>query len=146
MPGPVVAGILAVASAEDVLRHGFEAAHDRDVPLHVLVAGPAAVAGRVDDVHEVIGRWSQKYPVLPATVSVRAGLDAVIVLTAATSGGGLLVAAETHGSREDAIIRALAANRLALWTQNMRFLAGDAAGEALVREEPDRVFTQLGSG
>lgn len=107
MPGPVVAGILAVVSAEDVLRHGFEAAHDRDVPLHVLVAGPAAVTGPVDDVHEVIERWTDKYPVVPVTVSVRPGLDAAIVLAATTSGGGLLVVAEAHGSREDAIIRAL---------------------------------------
>jgi hypothetical protein len=107
MPGPVVAGILAVASAEDVLRHGFEAAGDRDVPLHVLVAGAAAVAGPAGEVHQVIERWSEKYPAVPVTVSVHAGLDAAIVLAAATHDGGLLVVAETHSLREDAIIRAI---------------------------------------
>jgi hypothetical protein len=96
MPGPVVAGILAVASAEDVLRHGFETAHDRDMPLHVLVAGPAAVAGLAEDVREVIERWSQKYPAVPVTASDRAGLDAATVLAAAANSGELLVVAETH--------------------------------------------------
>jgi hypothetical protein len=107
MSGPVVAGILAVASAEDVLRHGFEAAHDRDVPLHVLVAGPAAVAGLGDDVPEVIEHWSEKYPAVPVTVSAHAGVDAAIVLAAAAHGSELLVVAEAHDPGEGAIIRAI---------------------------------------
>jgi len=106
MADPVVAGILAVASAEDVLRHGFEAAGDRGVWLHVLVAGPAAAAGPVDELFDLIELWSEKYPAVPVTVRVRAGLDAAIVLAAAARGGELVLA-EPHGPREDAILRAL---------------------------------------
>lgn len=108
MRGPVVAGILAVGPAEDVLRHGFEAAGDRGVPLHVQVAGPAATADPAGELPEMIERWAGKYPAVPVTVSVRAGLDAVIVLAAATHGGDLLVVAEPRDARETAIVRALA--------------------------------------
>lgn len=105
MPGPVVAGILAVTSAEDVLRHGFEAAQDRDVPLRVLVAGPAASAA--EELHDVFERWAGKHPDVPATVSVRGVLDAVVVLAAAAQEGALLVVAESHDPREEAVVRAL---------------------------------------
>jgi hypothetical protein len=105
MPAPVVAGILATASAEDVLRHGFETARDRDVPLHILVAGPAAAA--VGELRDLIERWTEKYPAVPSTVSVRTGVDAAIVLVAAAHGGDLLVVAEPCDARETAIVRAV---------------------------------------
>jgi len=107
MPGPVVAGILAVASAEDVLRHGFAAADDRGVRLHVLVAAPAATAGPVAELRDLIERWTEKYPGVPVMVSIRAGLDAAIVLAAAARGSGLLVVAEPRDARESAVVQAL---------------------------------------
>jgi hypothetical protein len=44
---------------------------------------------------------------VPVSVSVRVGLDAAIVLAAAANGAELLLVAETHGRREDAIIQAI---------------------------------------
>lgn len=105
MPAPVVAGILAATSAENVLRHGFETARDRDVPLHILVAGPAATD--VGELRDLIERWTEKYPAVPATVSVRPGVDAAIVLAAAAHGGEMLMVAEPCDARETAIVRAV---------------------------------------
>ena len=106
--GPVLAGILAVATAEDVLRRSFAEARRRTVTLRVLLAGPVTAAGEDALVGDLVDRWAEKYPDVPVTVAVRGGLDAAITLTAATRRCGLAVVAEPTDAHEAAVVEALA--------------------------------------
>ena len=78
MTGPVLAGILAVRTAEEVLRLAFDEAQDRGVPVRVLATVDEA------DLPDIVERWSGKYPEIPVTVCIRRAIDPAITLTAAT--------------------------------------------------------------
>jgi hypothetical protein len=105
MIGPVLAGILAASTAEDVLRHAFGEAQHRAVALRVMAAGLAP-----DDepiVTELVERWAGKYPDVPVSVSVHSVVDAAITMTAATRRCGLAVLARPSDARTAAVVRAV---------------------------------------
>ncbi|MEV4346455.1 hypothetical protein AB0J83_18465 [Actinoplanes sp. NPDC049596] len=104
--GPVVAGILAEQSAEDVLRVAFPEAQGRDVPLRVVVAG-AAASFAATGVPETIERWGEKYPGVECTVAVRAGLDAAVTLVAGARGSALMVVGKPVNRRDAAVLQAV---------------------------------------
>jgi len=106
--GPVLAGIMAAATAEDVLRCCFAEAGRREVGVRVLLAGPVPEAGVDVLVGDLVDRWAEKHPAVPVTVEVRRGLDAAITLTAATLHCGLVVVAEPADAQEAAVAHALA--------------------------------------
>ena len=106
--GPVLAGILAAAAAEDVLRRCFAEARHRGVGVRVLLGGPVTAAGEDAQVGDLVDRWADKYPDVPVTVAARRGLDAAITLTAATRRCGLVVVAEPTDTHDAAVVQALA--------------------------------------
>jgi hypothetical protein len=101
---PVLACILAVTTAEEVLRRGFDEAQRRATHLRLLVAEPAAAD--LDSLSELVQLWSEKYPDVARTVSARPGLDAAITLTAAARDCILVVVAEPGDARTAAVVRA----------------------------------------
>jgi hypothetical protein len=105
-PGPVLAGILTVASAEDVLRLAFDEADSRVAALRVVTAGlpPGADA----ELSDLVTRWAAKYPDIPVTVAARHVVDPAITLTAATLGCCLAVLPGSTGARAAAVVRAVA--------------------------------------
>jgi len=106
MTGPVLAGILAVSSAEDVLRLAFDEAQGRAVAVWVMAAGPAG-----EDEAELSGiveRWSGKFPDVAVTVSARSGVDPAIALTAATRTCSLAVLARPTDAYATALAGAVA--------------------------------------
>jgi hypothetical protein len=103
--GPVLAGILAVNSAEDVLRFAFDEAQRRAVPLRVLAAGLAEDDRAALD--DAVGRWAGKYPGVPASVSVRDGLDPAICLAAAARTSCLAVLTAPGDARATAVVDAV---------------------------------------
>jgi hypothetical protein len=105
--GPVLAGILAIRSAEDVLRCAFAEAQRRDVALHVLAAGPPPAAGEEAMVRDLVDRWAEKYPAVPVTFSRRHGVDAAITLAGAGRRCGVVVVAEPADGHDAAVVRAL---------------------------------------
>ncbi|GIF01765.1 hypothetical protein [Paractinoplanes rishiriensis] len=140
--GTVTAGILTVDSAEDVVRHGFAVAQDHGVALHVLLMEQAANVLPTGELTDLIERWAEKYPQVPVTVSVRAGIDAAIVLAAASRRCGLLVLAAPHGARETGVFRAVRRRaRCPLSVAKADPGGGGAAGEPggrAGRQAPDR--------
>ena len=78
MTGPVLAGILAVGTAEDVLRLAFDEAQGRGVAVRVVSTVDAA------ELPDLVERWSGKYPETPVTVAIRRAIDPAITLTAAS--------------------------------------------------------------
>ena len=105
--GPVLAGILATRSADDILRCAFAEAQRRDVALHVLTAGPSPTADEEVRVRDLVDRWAEKYPAVPVTFSRRHGIDAAITLTGASRRCGLVVVAEPADGHDAAVVRAL---------------------------------------
>jgi hypothetical protein len=106
MTGPVLAGILAASTAEEVLRHAFDEAQHRAVALRVVAAGLDP-----DDepaLSELVERWAGKYPDVPVSVAVRGVVDPAITLTAATRHCGLAVLARPGDARTAAVVRAIA--------------------------------------
>jgi hypothetical protein len=99
--GPVLAGILAAGSADDVLRFAFAEADRRRVAVEVLDVGPE----RTDA--DLVDRWATKYPSVPVVRSARVRIDPAITLTGASASGALLVLAEPAGHREAAVVRAV---------------------------------------
>jgi len=104
--GPVLAGILAVTTAEEVLRLAFDQARLRGVPVRVLAAGHAPE--EEPELREIAGRWAGKYPEVPFSVTFRAAVDPAISLAAAARGCGLAVLCAPPGARAGAVIRAVA--------------------------------------
>lgn len=105
--GPVLAGILATSSAEDVLRCAFAEAQRRDVTLHVLATGPSPTAEEEATVGDLVDRWAEKYPAVRVTLSRRHGVDAAITLSGASRRCGLVVVAEPADGHDAAVVRAL---------------------------------------
>jgi len=105
--GPVLAGILAGSSAEDVLRCAFAEARRRAEPLRVLLTGPAPAADEDLHLRDLIERWAEKYPAVSVTVAVRHDVDAAITLTGASRHCGLLVVAQHADGRDAAVVQAL---------------------------------------
>ncbi|NMO57253.1 hypothetical protein HH310_39530 [Actinoplanes sp. TBRC 11911] len=101
--GPILAGILAAPTAEDVLRYAFEEAYRRALSLRILVAGFG-----LDHVGDTIALWAEKYPDVAHTMSARPGLDAAITLTAASRDCSLAVVAEPDDAHSAAVLRAAA--------------------------------------
>jgi len=106
--GPVLAGILAVRSAEDVLRCAFAEAERRDVALRVLAAGLSPTAGEDVHVRDLVDRWAEKYPAVPVTFSRRHNIDAAVTLVGASRCCGLVVVAEPVDGHDTAVVQALA--------------------------------------
>jgi len=106
MTGPVLAGILAVSSAEEVLRLAFDEAQDRAVAVWVVAAGPAG--GDETELSGIVERWSGKFPDVAVTVSARSGVDPAITLTAATRTCGLAVLARPSDAYATTLVRAVA--------------------------------------
>jgi len=106
--GPILAGVLSVRGADDVLRRCFSEARRRQVGVRVLLAGPQAVAGEDALLRKLVDRWAGTYPDVPVSVAVRSGLDAAITLTAATRRCGLTVLAEPADAQQTAVVQAVA--------------------------------------
>ncbi|WP_127508585.1 hypothetical protein [Actinoplanes solisilvae] len=102
--GPVLAAILSVLSADDVLRTAFTEADHRCVPLVVQMS--AGVTGD-ETLTESIERWAEKYPHVPFSLSVARGIDPAITLTAATAGSALAVLPAPANTFEAALLRAV---------------------------------------
>ncbi|GID32365.1 hypothetical protein C8E87_0309 [Paractinoplanes brasiliensis] len=98
--GPVLAGILSAASADDVLRTAFDRAELGDVPLIVLLAGGGEPPGSV-------AYWAGQHPRVVTSVSVPHGVDPAIALTAATGRAGLAVLPAAADAQEAAVVRAV---------------------------------------
>jgi hypothetical protein len=106
MTGPVLAGILAVSSAEDVLRLAFDEAQERAVAVRVLAPGlPAEDEGELS---AVVERWSGKYPEVPVAVSAPRVVDSAITLTAAGRSCCLVVLARPTDAYATALVGAVA--------------------------------------
>ncbi|MFI7542524.1 universal stress protein [Actinoplanes sp. NPDC049599] len=88
--GPVLVGVLGAAPAEEALRYAFAEADDRAVGLLVTLTGEVPAEDGVRQA-DLVQRWSEKYPGVPVTTSVRRGLDPAVILAAASRGCGLLV-------------------------------------------------------
>ena len=106
MTGPVLAGILAVSSAEDVLRLAFDEAQGRAVAVRVVAAG--LPAGDEAELSAVVDRWSGKYPEVTVAVSVPRAVDPAITLTAVTRTCCLAVLTRPMNARATALIGAVA--------------------------------------
>ncbi|MFF5289472.1 hypothetical protein [Paractinoplanes globisporus] len=104
--GPVLAGILSMASAEDVLRQAFDEAQIRSVSLLVLFAGLRP--GDEADLSDLVTRWAGKHPDVPVSVTVRNAVDPAIAMTAATRCCCLAVLARPADARATAVVRAVA--------------------------------------
>ena len=102
MTGPVLAGLLTVASAEDVLRLAFDEAQDRAVAVRVVTAGDDA------ELSSIVDRWSGKYPEVPVTLSAPPAVDPAFTLTAATRSCCLAVLPRPADARATALIAAVA--------------------------------------
>jgi hypothetical protein len=102
MTGPVLAGLLTPASAEDVLRLAFDEAQDRVVGVRVVATADEA------EPSGIVERWSGKYPEVPVTVSVLRAIDPAITLTAATRSCCLAVLPRPADTRATALIGAVA--------------------------------------
>jgi len=105
MTGPVLAGILSVRTAEEVLSLAFDEAQDHAVAVWVVAAG--LPAEDEDELSAVVGRWSGKYPDVAATVSARQAIDPAIVLTAASRVCSLAVLARPTNVFTTALIGAV---------------------------------------
>jgi hypothetical protein len=103
---PVLAGVIGSAPADPALRLAFAEAARRDVPVLALGIGTAAALDEVAFADQV-RRWRTRYPGVPATVSVRRGIDAAVVLAAASRGAALLVLDASGGPTVRSIIRAV---------------------------------------
>src|SRR5215204_6205386 len=88
--GPVLVGVIGLASADAVLRQGFAEADHRGTKLVVLAAGAAPDA---DDecLRDEIARWSEKYPAVAVTLRLSRAIDPAVTLTAATNSCCLLL-------------------------------------------------------
>ncbi|GAA4465299.1 universal stress protein [Phytohabitans houttuyneae] len=119
---PVLVGVDGTAGSEAAIRFAFAAADRRCAPLTAVHLWPAlasppgqerlsAAEGAFLDLLET---WSEKYPDVTVRLAVRHGLDAVIVLSAASRTAQLVVVAAPHSRAADGgspgpILTALAA-------------------------------------
>jgi len=114
MTGPVLAGILAVRTAEDVLRLAFDEAQDRAVSVRVVPAGLAG--GEEAELSAIVERWSGKYPDVAVSMSapravdpaITRAVDPAITLTAATRSCCLAVLARPADAYATALVGAVA--------------------------------------
>ncbi|GAA2607686.1 hypothetical protein [Paractinoplanes durhamensis] len=105
MSAPVLAGILAMTGAGDVLRLAFGEAQRRRVALRIVAAGMVA-----DDeplLTDLVERWVEKFPEVPAGIEFRDSLDPAITLTAATRTCCLAVLNAPDDPRDIAVVRAV---------------------------------------
>lgn len=103
--GPVLAGILALPSAEDVLRSAFDQAHDRTAGLRVLAAGLGPVD--TEELTVLVDKWAGKFPDVPVSVSAQGAIDPAITVTAATRDCAVAVLGRPAGVRAAAVVRAI---------------------------------------
>ena len=101
MTGPVLAGILAERTAEDVLRLAFDEAQGRGVAVRVVATVEAA------ELPDLVERWSGKYPEIPVTVAIRRAIDPAIALTAATRSCGVAVLPQPTDAYATALVGAV---------------------------------------
>lgn len=104
--GPVLLGVIDAGPEEAAIGRAFAEADDRGVAL-VVVLTAAVPAGEDRAAAELIERWSQKYPGVVVTTSVRRDIDAVVTLAAASRGCAILVVREPSSVRSGALVRAL---------------------------------------
>jgi len=104
--GPVLLGVIGPEPAEAATRQAFAEADDRGVALFVVVTA-AVPAGEDQHVAELIERWSEKYPDVVVTTTIRRDIDAVVTLAAASRGCALLVAEKPSSARSAALVSAL---------------------------------------
>ena len=104
--GPVLAGLIGSAPMEATLRRAFSEADERHAGLLVILTG---VAEPDDDrqMHELVDRWSEKFPDVPVRSGIRRGIDAAVTLAAASRGCGLLVTQEPGDGTSEALVNAL---------------------------------------
>jgi len=87
----VLVALVGSAGTEPAVAAAFDAAMRRGLPVVALAVEPSG--GQLD----VLARWSANYPDVPLTVSHRHGLDAAIVVVAASRAAALVaVAIEPH--------------------------------------------------
>jgi nucleotide-binding universal stress UspA family protein len=90
LPRPVLVALAPAAPADDVLELGFIEASLRGTALHAVSALPERVS---DDQPYVaaLQRWSEKFPEVRVTRTVRHGVDIAVALTAASRTAQLAV-------------------------------------------------------
>jgi nucleotide-binding universal stress UspA family protein len=93
LPRPVLVGVVASEGCDDLLGFAFEEAQLRGAPLHAahVCAGVADQAVRDRLLTEALSVWSQKYADVGVTRTVRPGVDAAVVLSAASRSAQLVV-------------------------------------------------------
>jgi nucleotide-binding universal stress UspA family protein len=103
--GTVLVGVIGTAPAETAMRVALDWADACGAAVRVVCTGSARVA---DDVflHDLVDRWSEKYPRVYVTTRICRTIDAAVTLTAATRSGSLLV---LTGSTEPAVAAVIAA-------------------------------------
>ncbi|WP_173161474.1 universal stress protein [Phytohabitans suffuscus] len=113
--GPVVVGVDGTAGSEAALRFGFAEADLRRAPLTAMHLWPPLGAASPDRggvsaaeglFLDLLATWSDKYPDVPVRLSVRHGLDAAIVLSAASRSARLMV---VSGATFNPVLAALTA-------------------------------------
>ncbi|MCA2218981.1 hypothetical protein [Jidongwangia harbinensis] len=104
--GPVLIGVLGAAPAEEALRYAFDEAGRRAAALLVLLAGDEPGDGGVGH-DDMVQRWSEKYPDVHVTITVRRRLDPAVVLAALSRDCGLLVVAQPADPAGTALVGAL---------------------------------------
>jgi nucleotide-binding universal stress UspA family protein len=92
---PILIGVSLRGADDAVLEFAFAAASRAGAPVQALQVWPdfgrVIPATAAADIAEVFGRWSDKYPDVPAQLTIRHGLDATIALTAASRSARLVV-------------------------------------------------------
>ena len=90
-----------------MLRSAFSEAQRRGVAVRVVIAGSPAAAGSDVFLFDLVERWAEKYPGVSVATSVRRGVDAAVVLSAATRGCGLAVMPQPADTNTAAVLQAL---------------------------------------
>jgi len=90
-----------------VLRFAFGEAQRRGVAVRVVIAGSLAATGSDVFLFDLVKRWADKYPAVSVATAVRHGVDAAVVLSAATRGCGLAVMPQPADANTAAVLDAL---------------------------------------
>jgi nucleotide-binding universal stress UspA family protein len=117
-PPPVLVGVTGTPKDEPVIGFAFEEASLRGTTLHAMHVWSEPADAELPDIHaevrgfsqaheeaermlsETLAGWSDKYPEVPVSRTVRHSLDAAVALTAASWSAQLAVV----GASEDSLL------------------------------------------
>jgi hypothetical protein len=98
--------ILGPAAPDSALHDAFVEAERRDVAVRVVAAGPASPADD-DQLRDLVGRWAEKFPDVPVTISIRRLVDAGVTLVAATRRCGVAFVPRAPEPASAAVLQAM---------------------------------------